>query len=160
MGGYDTTPYCSAPLERLPTHTPIFLQIFRSFPTSRTSRTEAPLSCAFPSLRPQCFLRVQTPKSYLVQPLVHPVSIAHKKRLDPPILRLAPHFAPFCALCSFCCAFGPELFRTYSDMTDLPNTINKPPDGCIIMTSLGFIVPHLHSHELRQSPRHFCCAPA
>ena len=49
--GYDgdTTPYGSAPLDRLPTHTPIFLQSFRSLLFSRTSHTEAPLSSAFPS---------------------------------------------------------------------------------------------------------------
>ena len=47
-----------------------------------------------------------------------------------------PHFAPFCALCLFCCAFGPELFCTYPDVTDLHISIDKPPDQCIIMMSL------------------------
>ena len=85
--------------------------------------------------------------------LVHPAYVTHKKRLDLLILRLVPHFAPFahfarfCVLCLFCCTFGLELFRTYPDVTDMQITINKPPDQCIIMTSLGFIVLHLHSHE-------------
>ena len=45
----DTTSYHLAPLGRHPTPTPIFSQYFRPFCTSCTSRTEAPLSCAFPS---------------------------------------------------------------------------------------------------------------
>ena len=45
----DTTSYHSAPLGQHPTPTPIFSQYFRPFCMSCTSRTEAPLSCAFPS---------------------------------------------------------------------------------------------------------------
>ena len=38
--------------------------------------------------------------------------------------------------CLFCCTFDPELFCTYPDVTDLHISIDKPPDQCIIMTSL------------------------
>ena len=165
MGGYDTTYYRSAPLDRHPTPTPIFLQGFRSLFTSRTSRTEAPLLCAVPCPSSQRFLHVRTPRNCFARLPKHPAYVTHKKRINLSIPQLVPHFAPFahfCTflhLCLFCCAFGPEMFHTYPNVTDLQISINKPPDQCIFMMSLDFIVLHLHLHERCWSPRPFRCAP-
>ena len=91
----DTTSYRLAPLEWHPTPTPIFLQDFRLFCTSRTSHTKVPLLCAFPSTWSQCFLRVQTPKNHFVRHPVHPAYVTHKKCINLLIPQLVPHFAPF-----------------------------------------------------------------
>src|ERR1700676_1006118 len=132
---------------------------------SCTRRIEAPLSCALVFYSPRGFRHVQRLPNIVLHLSTIVAYVIYEKRIDSTDLRQKPHFAHFrtsahcCAFLPFCCALGPTLFRSYTDVIDKQISINKPPDEGALMTSWIYNVQHSHSHELRRRPRHNCFSP-